>query len=97
MKTIKEATKILKDLGAMQHQGHAAGLPCPRYGKQTMSGIMAHNALSRYVDVYICNLCGMEEALSEFNNQSIIPLNEWSMIRGLENNTNTQEDKDDTL
>lgn len=97
MKTIKEATKILKDLGVIQQQGHAAGLLCPRCGKQTMSEIITHNALSRSVDVYICDLCGMEEALAAFTNQPALPLNEWSIIRGLENSTNTQEDKDDTI
>lgn len=95
MKTMEEATKILKDLGVMQHQGHAAGLPCPRCGKQTMSSIMSHNALSRHIDVYICDLCGIEEALSESFNQPTLPLNKWSIIAGFENST--QEDKNDTL
>lgn len=49
-----------------------------------MSDIMVHNALSRYVDVYICDLCGMEEALAEFNKKSTLQLNEWSLIKSLE-------------
>lgn len=84
MKTIKEATKILKGLGTMQHQGHAAGLPCPRCGQHTMSTIMAHNALSRFIDVYICDLCGMEEALMEASGQPALPLNQWSMVTGFD-------------
>lgn len=80
MKTIEEATKILTDLGAMQHQGQAVGLPCPRCGRQAMSNHMAHNALSRFIDVYICDLYGMEEALKESFHPPALPLNQWSIL-----------------
>lgn len=37
---------------------------CLRCG-QPLSPVLAHNALSRYVDVYICDACGTDEALCD--------------------------------
>ena len=40
-------------------------LPCPRCGEKTMYHDMAENALSRRADIYICSVCGMEEAMND--------------------------------
>lgn len=39
--------------------------PCPRCGCWTMSSDPVRNALSRRLKVYICDTCGMEEALED--------------------------------
>ena len=42
-------------------------LSCPRCGKDTMDPeTVMRNAYSRHADIYICNLCGLEEALCDF-------------------------------
>lgn len=41
----------------------APELSCPRCGKATMKDPIHTNALSRFVDVYVCDMCGMAEAL----------------------------------
>jgi len=48
-------------------QNTDAILPCPRCGKMTMDTDLLHNALSRRADVYICNSCGIEEAMEDFS------------------------------
>ena len=46
-------------------QKAGAWLPCPRCGKLTMKEALCSNAFSRRADVYICNKCGMEEAVED--------------------------------
>ena len=42
---------------------------CPRCGKNTMRMPLSTNALSRHRHgVYICSMCGTEEAIEDFNN-----------------------------
>lgn len=38
---------------------------CPRCGKRTMRDKLIHNALSRRADIYVCEPCGMSEALCD--------------------------------
>lgn len=53
--------------------------PCPRCGLDRMDRENpTRNALSRYADVYICDECGTEEALSDMLGIRL-PLNEWSL------------------
>ena len=52
---------ILADLRARQYAGEH--LPCPRCGRDTMKEPVATNALSRHADIYVCDACGMAEAL----------------------------------
>lgn len=80
MKTIEEARAMLENLGKMQAEGRAAGLPCPRCG-YPMADPMTHNALSRRATVHICSACGMDEAIMDMCGKSDLPLNEWSMIQ----------------
>ncbi|WP_273223135.1 hypothetical protein [Geosporobacter ferrireducens] len=42
------------------------------------------NALSRRADVYICNQCGMDEAMMDMANMPPLSLNEWAMVKGFD-------------
>lgn len=55
---------ILADLKARQLAGEH--MKCPRCGLFTMKPDILTNALSRHADIYICDGCGMEEAMLAF-------------------------------
>jgi predicted RNA-binding Zn-ribbon protein involved in translation (DUF1610 family) len=52
-------------------------MPCPRCGAYAMKHPMTTNALSRHADLYICDSCGMAEALLAFMGQTY-PMHQWS-------------------
>lgn len=63
---------------AKQSQGAFAY--CPRCGKHSMRNKLTHNAFSRRADIYVCESCGMSEALrdaTQFNDDIM----EWDMFR----------------
>ena len=67
----------LLDLKAKQ-QAESETL-CPRCGQNKLKAPLAHNALSRYTDLYICSECGMTEAgLAMMNNP--LPLEQWAVF-----------------
>lgn len=70
--------RILKKVKAAQLRGTL--LPCPRCGFDRMDSNVMHNALSRHADVYICDMCGTDEALRDAVG-SPLSLEEWSLIR----------------
>lgn len=86
MRTIEEAKEMLEELGRMQAEGTAVGLPCPRCGHDRMDTKPVRNALSRRAKVYICDQCGTEEALLDMAGKEPLPLNQWGMIRGFDEN-----------
>ena len=45
---------------------------------------VTHNALSRRATVYICDACGMQEALEDMMD-SRKPLTEWAIVAAPEN------------
>ena len=49
---------------------------CPRCGADAMKCPMHTNALSRHVDLYVCDSCGTAEALLDFMGQTY-PLYQW--------------------
>ena len=53
---------------------------CPRCGRVAMKLPMHTNALSRREDCYVCDNCGMDEAVREFGR---IPLDidEWYLVK----------------
>ena len=67
--------KTLGDLKARQDAGEQ--MLCPRCGRNTMKKNIHTNALSRHVDVYICDACGTEEALLKFMSNPL-PVMEWA-------------------
>lgn len=59
-----EIENIVKNWSKAQKAG--ALLPCPRCGKMKLKKELEENALSRRADIYICDSCGTEEALEDF-------------------------------
>lgn len=80
----EKAKEMLESLGRLQEEGQAGGLPCPRCGHDRMHPNMVRNALSRYAKVYICEQCGMEEALLDYLGKKATPFKEWGMILGFD-------------
>ena len=77
------AIGMIKTYGEMQRKNTGENpLPCPRCGCGDMSPVLENNALSRIADVYICDLCGMEEAIraATLDTQS---LKQWHFIIGM--------------
>lgn len=54
--------------------------PCPRCGRFAMDNDPVRNALSRRATVYICDACGVQEALEDMMD-SRTPLTEWAYIK----------------
>ena len=53
---------------------------CPRCGRFTVKNKLHTNALSRHVHVYICDACGMDEALREICRDDL-PLRDWAVAK----------------
>jgi predicted RNA-binding Zn-ribbon protein involved in translation (DUF1610 family) len=77
----------LADLKARQLAGEH--LPCPRCGMDTMKDALHTNALSRHADIYICDLCGNNEAMLDFM-RNPLPVEDWSCM--LKHNDGFQPD-----
>lgn len=70
--------RALGDLKARQNASEH--MPCPRCGRDTMKESIHTNALSRHADIYICDACGMEEAMLKFMINPL-PMCEWACFR----------------
>lgn len=53
---------------------------CPRCGKSSMRDKLTHNALSRRADIYVCENCGMVEALRDAAHKTD-DITEWYTFR----------------
>lgn len=72
---------IIEQFAEKQRGGHFA---CPRCGRMTMNAeSVTRNALSRRIDVYVCDACGMQEALEDMVD-SISPLSSWAIAQNPE-------------
>lgn len=79
----KEIIERLLPIQEQQEKGTEDILPCPRCGHYRMHRKLVRNAMSRYAHVYICELCGMDEAMRDMADKQL-PLNEWGMVLGEE-------------
>ena len=71
-------TRIYLDLKARQDADEH--IACPRCGADNMKHPLHTNALSRMLDIYICDACGTTEAmLAHMNQQS--PLTDWAAFK----------------
>lgn len=70
-----EAKKLIEQFAQKQDQGF---FPCPRCGQMNMSTRVTTNATSRRVSCYICDSCGMEEALEDMTSNRIL-LQHWAI------------------
>lgn len=75
----EEAAKLLIERFAEKQQGgHFA---CPRCGFMTMNAAgITRNALSRRAAVYVCDTCGMQEAMEDMMD-SRSPLTSWVIAK----------------
>ena len=72
-----EAKTLIERFAEKQQGGHFA---CPRCGKMTMDAeSVTRNALSRRATVYICDACGIAEAMEDMAD-SRTPLTEWAIV-----------------
>lgn len=53
---------------------------CPRCGRLTVKERLVTNALSRHADVYICDACGMDEAIRDMKGDPL-PLKDWAIAK----------------
>lgn len=65
----------LLDLRAQQQSGEL--IYCPRCGQESMKPVLEHNALSRMVDLYVCDDCGIAEAMLDLM-RNPLPLAQWA-------------------
>lgn len=69
---------IIEAFATRQQGGYFA---CPRCGRMTMNAeSVTRNALSRRIDVYVCDACGMQEALEDMRTASP-PLSSWAITQ----------------
>ena len=52
---------------------------CPRCGCDRMAADVSKNALSRRVDLMICDICGNIEAIEDFPENPKLPLEKWAL------------------
>lgn len=84
MKTEEQARELIEKFGIMQTAARVFDSPCPRCGENRMNPIAVRNSLSRYAKVYICDQCGMDEAVRDMAGQPL-PLSQWNAVRALSN------------
>lgn len=96
MRTIEQAKELVESLRPLQEEPADGYIfPCPRCGYSRMDKKPVRNALSRYADVYICNPCGMDEALRHIAGRPPLPLNEWGMVIGFDEKESKEESDDE--
>lgn len=76
----EEMAKMLIERFAKKQRG--GRFACPRCGRMAMDAEgVTRNALSRRANVYVCDACGMQEALEDMAD-SRTPLTAWAISRG---------------
>lgn len=76
MRTEAEAKELIESLKPIQERKKK--FPCPRCGHYRMDVQHPYrNALSRRADVYICSVCGMDEAIRDWLAEEPIPFTQW--------------------
>ena len=84
------AKKIIEAIKSKQLKG--ARLPCPRCGCDVMDREkVTRNALSRHADVYICDICGIDEAVRSMERDPL-PLDEWRAVVNYNENKQALEE-----
>ena len=71
------AKQALLDLKV--HQQSGSYRLCPRCGKDTMKANLITNALSRRMDIYIYDACGMQEAILDYTHAPL-PIEAWAAL-----------------
>ena len=58
-------------------EAYEDGYCCPRCGKARMHPERIRNSLSRHAAIYICNVCGMDEAIRAMVGD-VLPEENWA-------------------
>jgi len=74
-RTSDQAKALIEEFAKVQEGGF---FPCPRCGQYRMKEKLTTNALSRHAKVYICDQCGMDEAIRDMYGKPL-PLSEWGI------------------
>lgn len=74
-----EAKSILLALRVVQEAGRYNR--CPRCGSARMAKPFRRNALSRRIQLYICDVCGAKEAINDYHGTAL-PFNLWDAAMG---------------
>lgn len=84
----QKAKDLIESLKPLQENTTPNGyvFPCPRCGYGRMATNPVKNALSRRANVYICSVCGMEEAMMDMAKKPPLPFAEWGMVKGFGEN-----------
>lgn len=77
----KQKRMLISLMTFKEEQLNGARMPCPRCGNENMKPIVETNASSRQADVYICDLCGVHEAITDALGLPPLPLTQWDFIR----------------
>lgn len=76
--TEEQAKVLIENFAKKQQDGYFA---CPRCGRMTMNTeSVMRNALSRLATVYVCDTCGMQEAVEDMVD-SRTPLIAWAITK----------------
>ena len=71
------ATKAVDEFAKKQKDGVHI---CLRCGQLTVKERLVTNAFSRHADVYICDVCGMDEAVRDMKGDPL-PLKDWAIAK----------------
>lgn len=84
-RTIEEARELIESFAKLQEKNsHKYAYPCPRCGEDRMNEKLTRNALSRRANIYICDTCGIEEALLDAAGKEPLPFNKWGLFLTIE-------------
>ena len=75
--TRDEMDRKLFDLKTRQDAGER--MLCPRCGRNVLKAHLTHNALSRHADLYVCDECGMTEAMLDMM-RNPLPQEQWAVF-----------------
>lgn len=70
----KEAKQAIEEYAKMQEAQYG----CPRCGRE-MKEKLHTNALSRQIDIMVCDRCGLEEALIVATGRPHLPFEQWAI------------------
>lgn len=83
MLTKPKINVVLKSIAAKQKSSYVP--ECPRCGFESMMcslNASTFGALSRRADIYVCAECGIEEAMEDCYGMKKLPISEWALFRG---------------
>lgn len=73
----QEAQKKIEAFAKVQTDGVHF---CPRCGYMSVKDRLHTNALSRHAAVYVCDTCGMDEAIRDMKGD-VLPATEWAIAK----------------